>query len=81
MTPWCTKIAITRSILKLQDSSFACNPDFTKRKIIFWELGRRRIFQTPSFFRGPRRKEVGGKEAAFDNPTKFKNTLFPIANK
>ena len=28
MSPWCTKIAITRSILKLQDSSFACKPDF-----------------------------------------------------
>ena len=35
-----------------------------EEKIIFWELGRRRIFEIPSFFRGPRRKEVGGKEAA-----------------
>ena len=33
-----------------------------KEKIIFWELGRRRIFKIPSFFRGPRRKEVGDKE-------------------
>ena len=32
MSPRCTKIAITRSILKLQDSFFACKPDFTKRK-------------------------------------------------
>ena len=32
MSPWCTKIAITRSILRLQDSSFACKPDFTRRK-------------------------------------------------
>ena len=27
-----TKIAITHSILKLQDSSFLCKPDFTRRK-------------------------------------------------
>ena len=38
MSPRCTEIAITRSILKLQDSSFACKPDF-------WELGCWSIFK------------------------------------
>ena len=55
MSPWCTKIAITHSIKKLQDSSFACKHDSTRRKDPI--LGAR------SLFRGPRRKEVEGKEA------------------
>ena len=42
--------------------SFAnSKPDLTRR---FWELGCRRIVLITSFFRGLRRKEVGGKEAA-----------------
>ena len=58
MPPCCTKI------LKLQDPFFACKPDFNGRKIIFWELGRWRMFRILFSFRGPRRKGVVGKEAA-----------------
>ena len=40
MSPWCTKIAITRS-------SFACKPDFTKRKSYFGNQARRQLKQRP----------------------------------
>ena len=57
MSPWCTKIAITRSILKLQDSSFAHKPDFGSLVV-------GGFLKFPPFLGGQRRKEVGGKEAA-----------------
>ena len=69
MSPRCTKIAITRLILKLRDSSFACKPDFTRRKIIFCKIGCRNIL----LLQGA--KEEGGKRQG-DTESNNKKSMF-----
>ena len=48
---------------EIQISYFTCKPNFVRRKIIFWKLAWMTIFSISSFYRGPRRKELGGREA------------------
>ena len=62
MSPWCTKIAITHSILKLRDSSFACKPDFTRRKNHILGARLKEDFLNYLLFREA--KEEGGRRQA-----------------
>ena len=62
-SPWYTKIAITLLIFELWCYLLHAGIILLKEKIIFWKLCRKTTFWITSFFRGPRRKKVGGKEA------------------
>ena len=59
MSPWCTKLVITRSILKLQGSSFACKPDFTRQKNHILGARLQEDFLNYLLFQGA--KEEGGR--------------------